>query len=107
MNGRYILDERGNPVPCDDLITWAQWFENAENRIVLRDDLPNGVSVSTVFLGMDHNFNMVGTPVLWETMIFGGQHDQYQERYESRDAAIEGHARALALAKLGNSQLPV
>lgn len=51
-----------------------------------------------MFLGLDHNWAQSGPPVLWETMIFGGPHHDYQERYSSLDGAVAGHARALQLA---------
>ena len=54
------------------------------------------IFVSTVFLGLDHAWNS-DVPVLWETMIFGGEHDQYQERYTSHEDALEGHKKALTL----------
>jgi hypothetical protein len=50
-----------------------------------------------VFLGLDHSWTPGGKPVLWETMIFGGEHDQYQERYTSHKDALEGHEKALTL----------
>jgi hypothetical protein len=55
--------------------------------------------------GLDHSFHFyengqrVGLPILFETMIFGGEHDQYQDRYATRDEALEGHKKALAMAK--------
>lgn len=33
----------------------------------------------------------------FETMIFGGEHDQYQERYSTWDEAEAGHKRAIEL----------
>lgn len=87
-----------SPVLMTDILEWARWFERAENRRVAETNLPNGIMVSTVFLGLDHNF-YGGPPVLWETMIFGGPHDQYQERYTSREAALEGHEEAVRLAQ--------
>ena len=42
-------------------------------------------------------------PILFETMIFGGEHDQYQERYATREEAVEGHARAVAPVTGGTS----
>lgn len=75
---------------------WAHWFETAD-RHVARDKIGR-VSVSTVFLGLDHSFGG-GTPILWETMIFGGEHDGYQERYSSRADALRGHASAVTLVK--------
>ena len=50
--------------------------------------------VSTVFLSMDHGFAGLigdGSPVLFETMVLGGEHDGYQERYHTYDQAEEGH----------------
>jgi hypothetical protein len=94
----YILDENGQPVREPNLDRWWIWFGTDENRVLRQDDLPGGISVSTVFLGLDHRFGR-GPPVLWETIIFGGTHDQYQERYISREAALKGHDAAVALAK--------
>lgn len=79
------------------LDTWGEVFGKASRN--LRWDDVDGVTVSTVFLGLDHNFGWEGPPILWETMIFGGEHDQYQERYSSADEAEIGHERALALVK--------
>ena len=49
-------------------------------------------AVSTVFLGLDHRWEPDGPPVLYETMIFGGEHDGDMDRYCTRDAAEAGHA---------------
>lgn len=95
---KYILNDEGEPKLEPDLLKWAQWYETHERHIVF-DKLPDGVKVSTVFLGIDHNFGLDGPPVLWETMIFGGPQDQYQERYTSKSEAIKGHLHALRLAE--------
>jgi hypothetical protein len=94
----FILDEHGEPQRCDDLEAWGAWFERSSrdrSRIVAadKDEGPDGgtITVSTVFLGLDHNFNEQGPPVLWESMIFGGVLDQEQRRYTSREAALAGH----------------
>jgi len=99
MSGHYILVGR-EPVKYDDLEEWARWLEKA-NRIVARDKTP-GVTVSTVFLGLDHRFRGdVGPPLLFETMIFGGPHDEYQERCSTWEEAEEQHAIAVRLARAG------
>lgn len=68
MSDRYILDERGEPKlePC--IITWGEWMQTADRKVA-HTVLP-GVTISTVFLGLDHSFHDCGTPVLWETMAF-------------------------------------
>lgn len=95
MNSYYRLDER-TPVPCT-LEESAFGIVN-ENRIVARTEAVEGVLVSTVFLVINHSFTPDGEPILFETMIFGGQHDQYQRRYSTYDEAEQGHIEAVAIA---------
>ncbi len=93
----YILDDDGNPVPEPDVRKWATWFEKSKRRLAL--DLIGPFKVSTVFLGIDHNVDGSGPPVLWETMIFarGTELHEYQERYSTKADALVGHATALGL----------
>ena len=93
MNGKYILEGK-TPKLVEDVLEWARWYETAD-RHVAETVLPNSVRVSTVFLGLDHSFSD-GEPILFETMIFGGEHDEYQERYSTWEEAEAGHKRALA-----------
>ena len=93
----YILNDAGDPVAEPDVLTWAMWFQTADRTIghaELRDD----VVVSTVFLGLDHNFSRSGPPLLFETMIFGGLLDETQYRYSTRAAALAGHEATVAEA---------
>jgi hypothetical protein len=92
----YILRDK-QPVPVDDVVEWGKFFETAA-RQVARDEIGD-VTVSTVFLGLDHRFMDDGPPVLFETMIFGGVHNEYQERYCTWDEAEAGHAQAVALVR--------
>lgn len=97
MNGKYIL-QNGEPVQCDDLLTWARWFEDADQERIVQQDTIDDLLVSTVFLGLDHSFGG-GSPLLYETMILGDDNSgEYQERYATRAEAAEGHTRALAHA---------
>lgn len=98
MSTQYILEGK-IPKPIDDILEWGEWFEKA-NRHVAKTDLSNDVSISTVFLGIDHSFEG-GKPILFETMIFGGKHDQYQERYATWEEAEVGHSQAVELASQG------
>jgi hypothetical protein len=97
MSERYILDDDGNPVPEPDLYRWGEWMQDArgDRRRVARDEIGDAV-VSTVFLGLDHSFGS-GPPLIYETMIFSGKHNDYQERYSTRDEALAGHYRAVSL----------
>ncbi len=94
MSEHYILD--GKEPKNADLMEWARWFETAD-RHVAKTAVSDEINVSTVFLGLDHSFGD-GPPLLFETMIFGGEHDQYQDRYETWKQAETGHEKAVALA---------
>lgn len=88
----YILNADGEPVEEPDVIRFARWFEtSAAARQVARDDLGAAGLVSTVFLGLDHNFSPDPRPVLWESMVFGGLFHQEIVRYRSRAEALAGH----------------
>ena len=97
----YILDNNHKPVPADVLVA-AQWIEDNQKRRIVKQEYIDDIHISTVFLGLDHAYGG-GKPVLWETMIFGGENDQaYQERYASYEQAIEGHQKAINFIKKGN-----
>jgi len=102
--GRYILHGK-IPVPCEDLLTWAHWIEeNWRDRVVRQEDM-GPYWISTVFLGLDHNWGD-GPPLLFETMVFrteGKDHvsvdDAPFERTPTWELALDAHAEAMAWAK--------
>ena len=96
MNNKYILDENGQPALEPDLITWAKWFETADRSVASTTLTKYGVQISTVFLGLDHSFGG-DTPILFETMIFGGEHDEWMQRYATREEALKGHDIAVSM----------
>ena len=89
MNGKYILDGH-KIVFCDDALEWGKWFEKAELHVA--DDTKDDIRVSTVFLGLDYSFGY-GPPLLFETMVFGGEHDRDMDRYSTWEEAEQGHKR--------------
>jgi len=98
MNLYYILDKDKKPVAAE-LIDYAMFMSYSGNRIIAQDRIGD-VKISTVFLGLDHRFfGEEGEPILFETMIFGGEHDDYQERYCTYEQAEVGHKYALHLVK--------
>jgi len=87
-------------IPC----TLQEWGEAREgNRHVAKTKLKapapskDTVEISTVFLGLDHSMGGGDVPILFETMIFGGQHDEYMERYTTWDEAEKGHQEAVLI----------
>ena len=96
----YILDCRGEPRAEPDVDKWADWFSSGEKQVAV--ERVGESRVSTVFLGMDHNF-ILGPghgPILWETMVFGGPLDHAQARCGgSREQAEAMHARMVESVK--------
>lgn len=91
----YILDGK-TPKPCDDLLGWAEWFQTADRHVA--NDVIGETRISTVFIGIDHSFGD-GPPLFFETMVFGGPHDQYQTRASTWDEAEKQHAEAVTLVR--------
>lgn len=46
-----------------------------------------------MFLGLDHRHFGKGPPLLYETMVFGGEADGECARYSTRTEALAGHGR--------------
>lgn len=86
----YILEGHA-PVPCDDFMDWCKWMEITERHVRLSEQ--GDVWISTVFLGLNHNFFGIGPPILFETMVFIGHDGISQERYATWEQAEEGHTR--------------
>lgn len=93
-NYYYILEDK-IAKPVEDMMEWAKYFESA-NRVVKKTKLTY-CEVSTVFLGINHAFGN-GKPILFETMIFGGEHNEYCERHSTWEEAEAGHQKAIELA---------
>lgn len=98
MTDKYILEGK-KAVPCDDLQKWGERFETTRRHV--GDTTVGDVRISTVFLGLDHSWGG-GRPLIFETMIFGGAYDDYQERYSTWEEAERGHAQAVQ--KVAESQ---
>lgn len=93
MNGRYTFDDSGKPVREPDLLKWTEWFEDIERRRVKKEQIDDS-EVSTIFLGLDHNYEHSGDPILWETMVFGGKLNGAQDRCGgNREQAEAMHAK--------------
>jgi len=90
MKERYYIEVDGKPVPTEDQEAVNAMIGSPHRTVaktLLHDDT---VEVSTVFLVLNHAFDG-GTPVLYETLVFGGPLDGDGTRYCFRDEAFEGH----------------
>lgn len=94
----YILDVDGKtPKPCD-LMTWAHWMETHHKSRHVADEQVGGIRVSTVFLGLNHQWSE-GPPLIFETMIFGGPLDQEMDRCSTWEQAEAMHKAMMVRAR--------
>lgn len=100
----YILGPGHIIVPEPDMLTWARWHATADRRVAL-DEVAPGIEVSTVFLGIDHGSGN-GSPILFETMVFGDYGGGDTQRYATWDEAAAGHCAKVVelLARIGSAK---
>lgn len=89
MNEYY--DRDGNPIGDTE---WLAGFKDRTYQRVAFDEVGD-VQISTVWLGLNHAFGD-GPPLIFESMVFGGAHDEDCERYSTEAEALAGHALLLA-----------
>ena len=92
-----------------DTITGCDKFEPdifaTENRRVAETFIETAlgkIRVSTVFLCLDHGYSSSNPdmkPILFETMVFGGHYDQYQDRYHTSAEARFGHEQICKMVR--------
>jgi hypothetical protein len=85
----YYILKGHETVPVYDVLEWARAFETMDRRVA--EDHVGESRISTMFLGIDHSFRPGGPPLVFETMVFGGTMDDWQERYCTWNQAVEGH----------------
>ena len=92
IHGWYRMEKDGSVNPIQN-------FEeaNKDSERILAKTKVGKDEVSTVFLGLDHNFDPNDKPILFETMIF--PKCEYCERYHTFEEAWKGHKRVVAALK--------
>ena len=105
IGGRTTYSRDGEPMPDDwfDASKYprgeAKWStEQRVGRTVVGE-----CTVSTVWLfGIDHGWGG-GPPIIFETMVFGGEHDQQLRRYCTEESAMRGHLETVDRLRAGRS----
>lgn len=103
-HGPWYYDLDGTPI--DGTLEWARIFEQRREDGSYRvgdDTLPNGVWISTVWLGLDHGF-FEGRPLFFETMVFDLPHTAvvFGREQEVRDELDMARYSTLEQAKRGH-----
>ena len=110
----YMQLPNGTVIPTDDPDQWGM------NMVMLRktgqhavgqtyinaDGFVAPIFISTVFLGLNHNWRENGPPLIYETMIFNFGSEEYQRRYTDRWEAHCGHQAAINYVRRELTLLP-
>lgn len=95
----YVLDAEGCPIKAETRQEWYEFFNDNDRRRMALTEVGD-VRVSTVFLGIDHDFSRHSDyddptykPVIFETMVFGGPLDEECERYRTPAEWRAGHEK--------------
>ena len=99
-NHYYILEDDEKTAIEATREVFFKWVINGKKRVAKTEI--SEIEISTVFLGINHAISPEDPPQIFETMIFGGEHDEYQERYSTYEEAVEGHERACELVRKSN-----
>jgi hypothetical protein len=84
-------DRQGNPI---DTFEWSRLRKNG--GFIVKKTKVGDVEVSTVWLGLDHGYGEGHKPVIFETLVFGGEFGGDGDRYCTEDEANAGHERWVA-----------
>lgn len=90
----YVLNHCGEVVPSPDGYPPMPDFHCGFD---LKTQVEDDACVST-----DHRFGS-GPPLVFETMIFGGEYDECQWRYSTKLEAEQGHARVVEALQTGQT----
>lgn len=76
---------------------WAVKHGDLDYKVLARTEVGSW-TVSTVWIGINHNLSGQGPPLIFETMVFrpGDWSGEYCERYATQAQARAGHDRAVA-----------
>jgi hypothetical protein len=90
VTGGMYYDRHGNPLTLDQ---WSQLLEHDEYRRIYGTMLDQGGWVSTVWLGLNHQY-FGGPPLIFETMWFDADGQIVDmDRYGTEAQAKAGHWR--------------
>jgi len=91
------FDKGGKPI--DDVADVEKLLKSPSYRWVRQEVLPDGKFVSTVWLALNHEWNIEKPPLIFETMVFEKKgeygNDLYCERYSTLEEAEKGHEEAV------------
>lgn len=82
-----FLDRQGQPIEADE---WSRLLGNDDYRCVGYDEV-GPVRISTVWLGLDHDYGLTGRPLIFETLVRDSPLAEMGRRWSTETDAHIGH----------------
>lgn len=97
-------DRFGNVMPDDwyDKAKYPNDFNKWQTDRRVGNTVIGEYTVSTVWLGIDHQ-GYGGPPLIFETMIFGGDYNHELNRYSTEEQAMRGHLATVDALRAGTA----
>lgn len=86
-------DRDGQPMPMRE---WSERFGELAYKHVRATAVNEDVEVSTVWIDLPQAGSTPERPLIFETMVFGGELDEWAWRYATEEEAEAGHEQVLA-----------
>lgn len=89
---KWLFNRQGKPITLE---IWSELNQDWNYKVV-KKTTTNGFRVSTIWLGMNHQWRDNEEPLIFETMVFpddDSYDDLFCERYATLEQAEEGHER--------------
>lgn len=87
LSAGMYFDRLGDPISMEK---WCELMKDIPYRVIAKTKIGTH-EISTVWLGVNHNFISTGKPIIFETMVFPECEDM--DRYHTEKEAIAGHER--------------
>lgn len=95
----HVLTDSHRLVETEDILDMVRWLQDHHDAdVVGRDEFyyhDQRILVSTVFFACCLDHLPDGRLAVYETAVFGGDHDGLARRYGSWDEAVAGHDKIL------------
>jgi hypothetical protein len=92
-------DRQGRPISLEG---WALLLRDLDYRRVGLDEV-GGFVISTVWLGLNHQWLASQPPIIFETMVFSAEDEkpveEYMDRYSTEEEARLGHLNVVSVVR--------
>lgn len=98
MKGLGLYDRDGKAITMEE---FSRLWHDMEYRRIGLDEVSPGITVSTVWLGIDHNWKDDGSwPIIFETAVITRGEFEITARYVTLGDALVGHGMTVAGLKV-------